>query len=96
VPLQDPGFTVDPARAATGAIVYFNCIACHGPDAVSLGSAPDLRASPLALSREAWRAVVRDGTLAARGMPGFPELDDEQLLALRHYLRSVSQPPVRN
>jgi quinohemoprotein ethanol dehydrogenase len=96
VPLQDPGFTVDAARAAQGALVYFNCIACHGPDAVSLGSAPDLRASPMALSAEAWRAVVRDGSLRSRGMPGFPELDDDQLLALRHYLRSVSRTAVQD
>jgi hypothetical protein len=25
--------------------------------------------------------------MVARGMPAFPELDDHQLLALRHYLR---------
>ncbi len=40
---------------------------------VSGGIAPDLRASPVLLSSEAFAHVVRDGGLAPRGMPPFPE-----------------------
>jgi quinohemoprotein ethanol dehydrogenase len=87
-PLRDASFKVDAALAGEGAIVYYNCMPCHGADAVSLGSAPDLRASVVATSPEAFEQVVRKGSLVATGMPAYGELDERQLLALRHYLRS--------
>ena len=49
--------------------------------------APDLRESMVPLNAAAFRAVVRDGQRTARAMPGYPNLDDQQLLALRHYIR---------
>jgi quinohemoprotein ethanol dehydrogenase len=54
---------------------------------VAGGIAPDLRASPVPLSAEAFAHVVRDGALVSRGMPGFGELNDQQLEALRHFFR---------
>ncbi|MEY4762948.1 MAG: hypothetical protein RLZZ200_2804 [Pseudomonadota bacterium] len=87
-PLQDPSFKVDGKLAAEGAIVYYNCMPCHGADAVSLGSAPDLRASAVPLSDRSFDDIVKRGALAARGMPAYPELDARQLASLRHYLRS--------
>ena len=66
---------------------YSRCVLCHGPGAVAGGTAPDLRASTVPLSREAFAAVVRDGGLESRGMPKFAELTDAELDALRHYIR---------
>jgi quinohemoprotein ethanol dehydrogenase len=37
---------------------------------------------------EAFAHIVRDGSLVARGMPAFPEFDEEQLVGLQHFLRS--------
>jgi quinohemoprotein ethanol dehydrogenase len=58
---------------------------------VAGGIAPDLRASPVPLSPEAFTHIVRDGSLAARGMPRFAELSDEQLDSLRHFLRQKAR-----
>ena len=87
-PLHDPSFVVDAKLAATGSVLYYGCGACHGGAVRSMGSAPDLRASAVALSPEAFAKVVRGGTLTARGMPQFAELTDADLTALRHYIRA--------
>ncbi len=84
---DDPAFTVDPARAEQGKLLYKDCVICHGTAVVAGGYAPDLRASRVPLSAEAFAAIVRDGGLEGRGMPAFPELSAEQLEALRHYIR---------
>jgi quinohemoprotein ethanol dehydrogenase len=55
--------------------------------AIAGGIAPDLRASPVPLSAEAFAHVVREGSLQARGMPRFPELTDAKLESLRQFLR---------
>ena len=54
---------------------------------VAGGYAPDLRASSVPLSAEAFAAIVRDGALLNRGMPSFSEFSDDELSALRHYIR---------
>jgi quinohemoprotein ethanol dehydrogenase len=61
---------------------------CHGGEAVSGGSAPDLRASHVPLSAKAFSSVVRDGTLAVDGMPKMTDLSSDDLDALRQYVRS--------
>ncbi len=86
-PLDAPGFAVDPAKVQAGLAQYSRCLLCHGPGAVAGGTAPDLRASALVLSREAFATVVRNGSLESRGMPTFAELTDDELDALRHYIR---------
>ena len=53
--------------------------------------APDLRASGVVLDAGMFADVVRGGQRATLGMPRFPALTDEQLLALRHYIRSVAE-----
>ncbi len=53
--------------------------------------APDLRASAIIGSNLAFEAIVRDGSLINNGMPVFAEISDEQLLALRHYVRQQAQ-----
>jgi quinohemoprotein ethanol dehydrogenase len=82
----------DPEKTARGAYEYARCQLCHGPAAVAGGIAPDLRASPVPKSAAAFASIVRGGALVTHGMPAFPELDDAQLDALRHYLRTVGSP----
>jgi quinohemoprotein ethanol dehydrogenase len=53
---------------------------------VAGGFAPDLRASGVPLSADAFAAVMAGG-LASRGMPPFPELTAQDQAALRHYIR---------
>lgn len=88
-PIVDAGFKIDTQKAARGQAVYAakNCIICHGVGAVAGGYAPDLRASPIPLSTEGFSAVVREGLLLQRGMPSFSELRDDELEAMRHYIR---------
>ncbi len=52
--------------------------------------APDLRASGTVLSAAAFARVVRDGR-NSQGMPAYPELTDQQLTALRHYIREQAE-----
>ena len=97
-PIEAPGFEVDAGLVQQGAADFGDlvelegrCTACHGGGAIAAGLAPDLRASPAVLSAEAFENIVRGGTRAARGMPGFPELTDGELIALRHYIRSQAE-----
>jgi quinohemoprotein ethanol dehydrogenase len=91
VPLDAPEFSVDAAKARAGEGEFSQCVLCHGMGVVAGGIAPDLRASPVPLSPEAFTHIVRDGSLAARGMPRFAELSDEQLDSLRHFLRQKAR-----
>ena len=86
-PLTDPDFVIDPTKAEQGKHLYSTCVICHGTAAVAGGYAPDLRASPVALSPEAFKAIVQGGALESRGMPRFDEYTDAELEALRHYIR---------
>ncbi len=92
-PLVEKDFVVKKDLAEMGSAVYQNkgCWQCHGYDAPG-GMAPYLPASPLTLStmRDGFTAVIRDGQRAVRGMPAFPDLSDEQILSLTHYLRGVA------
>ena len=87
VPIRSTEFEVDASLAGQGARGYALCVYCHGGGAIASGLAPDLRASQAVLSDIAFTTLVRHGSREARGMPGFPWLTDEQLLALRHYIR---------
>ncbi|MBK7948376.1 MAG: PQQ-dependent dehydrogenase, methanol/ethanol family [Deltaproteobacteria bacterium] len=88
LPLAAPEFVVDPKKVERGARTFgANCVNCHGVDAVAGGAAPDLRASPIPLSLEAFDEIVRGGSLAIRGMPRFDWIEREDLDAMRHYLR---------
>ena len=91
VPLDPPEFAVDAAKAKQGEHEYARCTLCHGMGVVAGGIAPDLRASPVLLSPEAFAHVVRDGALSPRGMPRFAELTDAQLEALRHFVRQTAR-----
>ena len=91
MPLEAPQFHLDPAKAAAGAHEYPRCVLCHGMGVVAGGIAPDLRASPVVLSAEAFAHIVRDGGLVPRGMPQFPELSPAQLDDLRHFIRQSAR-----
>jgi quinohemoprotein ethanol dehydrogenase len=93
-PLEAPDFEVDPTLAQTGDELYFGvCRVCHGPNGVAGGMAPDLRASAVVLSDEAFTQIVRDGIRRHLGMPPFENLTDDELLAIRHYLRWIAENP---
>jgi quinohemoprotein ethanol dehydrogenase len=86
---DDAGYRADAGLAQTGAIDFGrHCANCHGMGAVSVGNAPDLRASSLPLAGEAFARVVRGGALSSNGMPRFAEFDDATLDAIRQYLRA--------
>ena len=88
-PIDDPDFSVDADKRRRGELLYASrCVACHGVGAVAAGYAPDLRASSIGLSVEAFSEVVRDGSLEHRGMPRFEELGATEIEALQHYLRA--------
>ena len=95
MPLEGPDFIVDAAKAKQGEGEYPRCVLCHGMGVVAGGIAPDLRASPVPLSAEAFAHVVRDGSLVARGMPQFAELSDGQMEALRHFVRQKARDSLR-
>lgn len=87
--LPDPTYRASAALAAQGAGIYnLRCIACHGINVESGGTAPDLRMSAVPQTAEAFRAVVHDGALEENGMPRFAEFSDAELAALRQFLRS--------
>lgn len=86
---SDPDYKPDPALAGKGAGIFgFNCGICHGPAAVSGGTAPDLRRSDIPPAADIFDAVVHDGTLVANGMPRFNDLSEGDIAALRQYIRS--------
>jgi quinohemoprotein ethanol dehydrogenase len=93
VPPADPGFVPSPGRVKAGAMGYATnaCLVCHGMNAIGGGSAPDLRYSPMILSEETFRAVVKEGVLKRRGMPPSPQIPDSVLEDVRHYLRMRAQ-----
>ena len=92
--IDAPDFTIDPVLLPIGQRDFEGtCRLCHGGGAIAAGMAPDLRASAIVLSEEAFADVVRDGILAERGMPEFADWTDRQLLAIRHYIRSSAENP---
>jgi quinohemoprotein ethanol dehydrogenase len=91
-PLASREFGVDAALAARGSTEFNNrCRSCHGVAAFSGGMAPDLRASGVVLSASGFADVVRDGARVAKGMPAYRTLTDDELLAIRHYIRQRAE-----
>ncbi|MDJ0905774.1 MAG: PQQ-dependent dehydrogenase, methanol/ethanol family [Woeseiaceae bacterium] len=94
-PIEMLQFEIDAAMADQGAYEYgVRCTVCHGWNAISAGMAPDLRASPILASQEAFASVVRDGSLQVNGMPIFEHLSDDELLAIRHYVRREAEKAI--
>ena len=88
---EAPFIEVNDVIALKGQDVYGQCSICHGNTAISGGLAPDLRASPIVLSADAFAEVVRNGALRSRGMPSYANLSDEHLEMLRHFIRQQAE-----
>jgi quinohemoprotein ethanol dehydrogenase len=87
VPLDAPDFEVNDSLAKAGQSLYGKCSGCHGPGLLAAGMAPDLKASAIALNLDLFRLVVQKGERLNMGMPAYPDLTDEQLLSLMHWIR---------
>jgi len=77
------------AELLNSGMVHFqrNCAVCHGELAISSGVLPDLRWSQISASKEAWKSIVLDGSLASRGMVSFAaQLDPDEAEAIRAYV----------
>ncbi len=91
-PVLMPQFELGEELADQGSGEYAGrCIVCHGFDARSPGMAPDLRASPIIGSANAFADVVRNGSRMENGMPVYRHLTDDQLLKIRHYVRQQAE-----
>jgi quinohemoprotein ethanol dehydrogenase len=87
-PVVPADFKVNDTLADKGRGIYVShCLMCHGSGAVSGGATPDLRASPIVLDPKMMKAVVNGGARVPLGMPQFKELSDEDLEAIRHFVR---------
>jgi len=91
VPLVFADFEIDESLLMQGATLYGTyCGVCHGGGAVANAMAPDLRASAVPLDAAGFADVVREGARVNRGMPPFAAFTDDELKAMRHYLRYVA------
>ncbi len=89
---DDPSFKSDVKLEARGNGVFHSaCAVCHGLQGMAGGTAPDLRVSPIPLSKETFVSVVHDGALVPQGMPQFADLPLDDLEAIRQYVRSLGQ-----
>jgi quinohemoprotein ethanol dehydrogenase len=92
VPVDDKALVIDAAAAGKGGGLFErSCSSCHGGNATAGGYAPDLRASPITLSAEAFRTVLQKGSLETRGMPKYDELGDREIEELRLYVRKAAR-----
>ncbi len=95
VPADPPDFKIDDKLAARGKALYAqSCFLCHGGGVVSGGYAPDLRESPIVLSRDAFKEVVVNGAKLSTGMPVFRHFTDEDVDSLMHYFRQAARTAV--
>jgi len=86
---EPPPAPDDDATLHQGKLLYqSNCLGCHGDSAQGNNVLPDLRFSPM-LEETAWKSVVLDGALNARGMISFaPFLQPAEVAAIRAYVIS--------
>jgi quinohemoprotein ethanol dehydrogenase len=92
---DDGTLVVDTAKSARGRLLFeTHCLLCHGPGAIAGGSAPDLRASAIPLSGNAFTGIVQNGSLQLNGMPRFDELDAGQIEDLRDYIRREARKAI--
>ncbi|MDO8677296.1 MAG: hypothetical protein Q7R30_01860 [Acidobacteriota bacterium] len=59
------------------------------------GMAPDLRAAFVVTSAGQFTRIVRGGARAARGMPAYADITDQELTALQHYIRQQAEVALR-
>ena len=87
-PPDPPPQTATEETLAHGRAVFHRfCHVCHGDKAIGSGVVPDLRWSASMKTREAWHAVVIDGTLKENGMAGFSQqISGDDAEAIRAYV----------
>jgi quinohemoprotein ethanol dehydrogenase len=91
-PIAAPDFEVDPELAAAGDPIFNGkCGLCHGIGAIAGGMAPDLRASPVVASHQAFVEVVLGGGRREFGMPQFSDLSEIEAGTLQHYIRAQAE-----
>jgi len=90
-PADDPDFIIDEALAGLGSQLYGGCSSCHGGGLISGGMAPDLRASGVPFSLEAFKDVVLNGSRVNMGLPQYPHLSEGDLVALQHFIRKTAR-----
>ncbi len=99
-PIVDKNFKIDEEKASTGGGLFAThvCISCHGAGAVAGIKAPDLRESEAVTSgnEDVFKSIVRDGALLENGMPKYPTLTDEELEAMRHFIRKQAHEGATN
>ena len=96
--LDDATLQIDKDSALAGSRLYTakNCIICHGTGLKSAGApAPDLRESTIAMSLVNFKALLKDGMLAWRGMPRYSELSDAEVRDLFMYIRAGARDVLR-
>ena len=88
-PLDPPESTASADVLARGGAVYGqNCVQCHGN---TIGTFPDLRASPAIKSQELFDAIVLNGARAANGMVSFAsQVTPEDARAVREYVITLA------
>ncbi len=90
-PVDVADFEIDEALANAGSEIYNDtCVICHGGGVISGGKAPDLRASQVSLKLDSFREVVRAGRRPL-GMPHYPELSDQEIEGIFHYVRQQAR-----
>jgi quinohemoprotein ethanol dehydrogenase len=96
-PLDDPGLALESEAVAAGNLLYGQaCTGCHGEAVVGNGTAPDLRASPVALNRDTMRRVLTDGLLVSKGMPQFDDLSRGEIDSLYQFIRSRAREDLKS
>lgn len=87
--LDDPSLQPDAMRVKTGGILFDQlCAGCHGGNVIANGGAPDLRASAVALSHDAFATILGKGLLVSQGMPQFDDLSGEEVTSLYEFIRT--------
>ena len=84
----DERIKIDPANVPLGQISFAQrCSACHGPNGLSGGAAPDLLRSQIPVNADAFALLLKEGPLVSRGMPRFADIDPGEREALRQYIQ---------
>ena len=87
-PIKVEGLKLHQTQLNRGEILYeYSCGYCHGVGGTGLGSAPDLRSSGIAASKEALTLLMKDGLLSSKGMPKFANFSDDEIDAVYQYIR---------
>ena len=87
-PLDPPAATASSEQVAAGVPLYETyCGTCHGGGVIGVGILPDLRRSAYIADANAFRSVLLDGALQAKGMASFDAVfDADDVEGIRAYI----------